>query len=274
MSIKKWLTRAGSLLVMLGFVLPVFSVSCSGISALSQSFSLYQIASMVGIPFLYLVPIGVLAVLILAFIPSRTSTQVLSLYFGQVAGLVISILSLLYPIISFRSGIDLPGLQATPEIGLFVIIVGYILVIWGLIDQIPDIRAARSGYAPGMAQPPPAEYYPQTYEQPQDVYTPPPTLGPNGTLQVIQGELQGSNVPIRVAKFRIGRGSDNELVISNDKTVSRNHVHIRYAEGLWFIQDQGSTSGTLVNNQRISSQRLYSGDEIVTGDQVFVFREG
>jgi hypothetical protein len=274
MSTRKWFVRAGSLLVMLGFVLPVFSVSCGGMPMMSQSFSLAGFSSEFGLPYLYLVPIGALVVLVLAFLPSQSSSQVKGFYFGQVAGAVISLGTLLYTAISFASGLGQYGLQASPQIGLFVIIAGYILIGLGLFEQIPEIRAARGGYQPVGAPPPGEEYYPPPPIEPPEPYTPTPDVTPNGMLQVLEGEMTGSNIPIQVAKFRIGRGSDNELRIMDDKTVSRQHAHIRFADGMWYIQDQNSTTGTFVNKKGVRAQRIYPGDEIAIGDQKFVFYQG
>ena len=66
---KRWLVRSGGLLVLLGFVLPTMTVSCGGLSGFGRTLSLYDLASLANVPLLYLVPVGALAVVILAFLP-------------------------------------------------------------------------------------------------------------------------------------------------------------------------------------------------------------
>lgn len=52
--------------------------------------------------------------------------------------------------------------------------------------------------------------------------------------------------------LRIGRLSTQEVVL-NDPSVSRRHAEIRVADnGQWFVEDLGSTNGTLINGVRIT----------------------
>jgi pSer/pThr/pTyr-binding forkhead associated (FHA) protein len=55
---------------------------------------------------------------------------------------------------------------------------------------------------------------------------------------------------------------------------SRNHATIRKAQGRWFIQDEGSTTGTYVNGQRVTARELVDGDVIRIGDHTMVFHPG
>jgi hypothetical protein len=70
--------------------------------------------------------------------------------------------------------------------------------------------------------------------------------------------------------FSIGRGSENDLVLSADTSVSRKHARIRRAGGQWLLEDLDSQNGTLVqrSGSTIRVQRdfeLLDGDVICTG---------
>jgi diguanylate cyclase (GGDEF)-like protein len=95
-------------------------------------------------------------------------------------------------------------------------------------------------------------------------------------LVVIQGREIGREYRLRRSKLVLGRGEGAHLQIP-DEGVSRRHARI---EILWdrdrrvqriFIRDLGSTNGTLVNGERVSSADLREGDKIRLGDTVLKF---
>jgi len=72
------------------------------------------------------------------------------------------------------------------------------------------------------------------------------------------------------ATVRIGRVSDNELVLS-DPNVSRHHAEVRAVPGGYQLVDLHSTNGTKVNGAPIAEHRLLSGDVITFGATVIRF---
>lgn len=75
-----------------------------------------------------------------------------------------------------------------------------------------------------------------------------------------------------VEKLTIGRSSDCELVIDN-KLVSRFHASIQKIKDAYFLKDEGSTNGTLLNGQKIDSAKFYKlapGDKITIGAESLV----
>jgi len=99
----------------------------------------------------------------------------------------------------------------------------------------------------------------------------PRTARPFARLEILQGDLPQKVLPITKERYVIGRGRDADLQLLNTK-VSRHHAHLRFSNGAWFIQDQESTSGILVNGQSTKATRLKSGDEITIINYVLKFR--
>lgn len=92
--------------------------------------------------------------------------------------------------------------------------------------------------------------------------TQPPTyLGTRHTLRGVGG-------PPRVLDpgqvLTIGRSPDAGLVIQSNR-VSRFHAEIRFEAGVPVLVDRGSSNGSFVNGERVTSRPLRSGDEIEIG---------
>lgn len=150
-----------------------------------------------------------------------------------------------------------------------------------LDDEAPDKleELPENAFAPGMAYSTPAP--PQTLAQAGPVLPskiasrepqPEAYLENMATLEVLKTELALPNL-INVDKkdFVIGRAKDSDLQLL-DEFVSRRHAMLRYAQGMWFIQDPGSRSGILVNDQPVKATRLQDGDYITIGTNIFIFR--
>ena len=93
------------------------------------------------------------------------------------------------------------------------------------------------------------------------------------TLEVMNaGPTRGTSYEIRVPLSHIGRGAHNDVVIPDD-SVSDTHAKIQRREDGWFIVDIGSTNGTYVAGQRITSECRLDGEPAVRfGGVKMVFR--
>ena len=98
----------------------------------------------------------------------------------------------------------------------------------------------------------------------------PPAVGVLARLEFIEGPLRGQSRPITTTDLLIGRGSACDIRLE-DRSVSRIHARLRYAQGAWFIQDQGSSGGTFVNDEMIQAKRLKLDDRVTIGDTSFKF---
>jgi len=69
-------------------------------------------------------------------------------------------------------------------------------------------------------------------------------------------------------RTRIGRGSDNELVIDT-KHISRYHAVLLAGPVNTTIEDLNSTNGVFVNGKRVARQVLKDGDRVTVGRTQF-----
>ena len=90
-------------------------------------------------------------------------------------------------------------------------------------------------------------------------------------LLVVAGPAKDLTIPLPDGQFTLGRDSGNAVAVS-DPSVSRKHCLLRREEdGRFLIKDLDSRNGTMVNGLPIKEQWLRHGDEIATGDSVFLF---
>jgi FHA domain len=78
---------------------------------------------------------------------------------------------------------------------------------------------------------------------------------------------EGGAFPLNSAPVTVGRGGQNDLVLTGDEFASARHARIEVrADGVW-VQDLESTNGTYVNGSRVAgAQRLDAGDVLRVGE--------
>jgi pSer/pThr/pTyr-binding forkhead associated (FHA) protein len=84
----------------------------------------------------------------------------------------------------------------------------------------------------------------------------------------------GAEFPLDSAPVTVGRGGQNDLVLSGDEFASARHARIEpRGDGVW-VQDLDSTNGTYVNGSRVAgAQRLDPGDVLRAGETDLVVEE-
>ena len=96
-------------------------------------------------------------------------------------------------------------------------------------------------------------------------------------VQLKQG-LAGIRLHIDKQRFSIGRDAENDISI-DDELVSKIHAVIEIIErkdkpGVgYFLEDQASTNGLYVNNERVQRHQLSHGDIIRIGLSNFQFQD-
>jgi pSer/pThr/pTyr-binding forkhead associated (FHA) protein len=88
-----------------------------------------------------------------------------------------------------------------------------------------------------------------------------------GVATVRTGFYSGLEVGIDRERIVIGRGRKADLALA-EATISRAHAAIGFDQEGFFVEDLGSTNGTLLNGSRIERHPLKNDDEIQMGKLV------
>ena len=88
---------------------------------------------------------------------------------------------------------------------------------------------------------------------------------PSGaTALVLSGFYEGLEVALDRDRVVIGRGRKADLALA-EATISRAHAAIVFDGRAFYVEDLGSTNGTLVNGARVTKHALKTDDEIQMG---------
>jgi len=99
--------------------------------------------------------------------------------------------------------------------------------------------------------------------------SPPP--GPLASILVKGGTKKGQRLQIRVPVVNIGRAEYNDIVLP-EESVSTQHAKLQRREGVWVLQDLGSTNGTSVDGEKLSGETPVAPGSIIRfGDISVVF---
>lgn len=92
-------------------------------------------------------------------------------------------------------------------------------------------------------------------------------------LMACAGSNATKQVDLSAPQTRIGRGADSDIVIDRNQ-VSRSHAALEMVGPFVTITDLASRNGVFVNGNRVESQLLRDGDNIVIGDCQIRFLAG
>ncbi len=81
-----------------------------------------------------------------------------------------------------------------------------------------------------------------------------------------------SRFPLGKATLMLGSAQESEILLK-DNTVSKNHASIIYDKNKFWLRDNGSTNGSLVNGKPAQYQQLQNGDTLQFGSYKFFFDE-
>lgn len=92
-------------------------------------------------------------------------------------------------------------------------------------------------------------------------------------IYTVNSRELGKRFSLASGPVKLGRGSDNTIVLDND-SVSRRHARVEARNGTYALVDMNSTNGTYVNDELIHDHILRRGDQIKIGDTILKYLSG
>lgn len=163
-----------------------------------------------------------------------------------------------------------------------VIAIGYFVTFQGMIACTDGhVYEAELGECPhpshhgaagaerGYAPPPPMAYQPTPQGRPAPAAAPPPPSKAKANAWLIAED--GRSYQLNVGSTSVGKSTRNDIALSGDGTVSREHAKIVEQDGRFRIHDLASKNGTRVNGRVVRQPVLLEPDDkIEFGDNTRV----
>ncbi|MBY0359321.1 MAG: FHA domain-containing protein [Candidatus Obscuribacterales bacterium] len=101
-----------------------------------------------------------------------------------------------------------------------------------------------------------------------------PPLDPSASVEgpsLVDKEV-GQHYQLSQSVCKIGRDKSNNISLPNDSYISRHHAWVLFIKGNYFVEDLGSTNGTLLNGEVLAERKqIFPGDRIKFGRTELVF---
>ncbi len=135
------------------------------------------------------------------------------------------------------------------ELTLTLIKLGFLAVLWlFVLSAVSVIRTDIFGTKVNTPKPAKGQKQPKAQKTKRTKRT----RGAPSKLQIVDGPNAGQSVPLGSEPILLGRGTDAAIRLDDDYVSTR---HARFATNgeQWFVEDLGSTNGTYIGSQRVTS---------------------
>ena len=103
-------------------------------------------------------------------------------------------------------------------------------------------------------------------------FNPRQPTGRSARAAFLFNKLTSERYPLSQSVSKIGRDETNNISITNDHYISRHHAWVLQMQGGFWVEDLGSTNGTLLNGELLTERRqIFAGDRITFGKTELVF---
>lgn len=162
------------------------------------------------------------------------------------------------------------------ELFFYLALAGLVLSIVALIYYVTSVRNVPEPYIPPPPPPPlpptpaPMPAAPRPLDPTRPVQQEP---SPKGWLVIRQGPRVGQQFGLGMSSPNvIGRDPNKADIIIDEDSVSREHARVRFENGQFILYDMASTGGTYVNGNMVQRQMLYDDDKIRLGRVEMTFK--
>jgi FHA domain len=127
------------------------------------------------------------------------------------------------------------------DLSLLLVKVGYLALLWVFVLTVAAVMRR--------------DLFPRRRKT-SEAAAPTPTKatkrGSPRTLHVTGGALVGTTIQLADEPITLGRAPDNTIVLDDDYA-SGYHARLRPYEGRWLVEDLGSTNGTYLDKQKVTT---------------------
>jgi len=139
------------------------------------------------------------------------------------------------------------------ELTLTLIKLGFLGLLWlFVLSAVSVIRSDMFGERVDPAQLTGQGRQPRNAKQGKPTKTPKRRRGAPTRLVITEGSNVGVTVPLGAQPILLGRGADATIRLDDDYVSTRHARFVPNGED-WYVEDLGSTNGTYIGSQRITT---------------------